>query len=123
LQSAFKVFLCFYLFPHTHTHTHTQPFYSSLDFVLDNPGQLIPEATFCHLLDFLVQNEDNKGRHTNSPDGLPPHPDYWCPHLCHPHHFYAGCPSWHNPPYLSCLGTGTKYAGLHTKWLGLSVST
>jgi len=22
----------------------------------------------------------------------------WCPHLCHPHHFYAGCPSWHSPP-------------------------
>jgi len=22
----------------------------------------------------------------------------WCPHLCHPHQFYAGCPSWHNPP-------------------------
>jgi len=22
----------------------------------------------------------------------------WCPHLCHPHHFYAGCPFLHNPP-------------------------
>jgi len=32
--------------------------------------------------------------------------------------FYAGCPSCHNPPNLSWLGTGTKYAGLHTKWLG-----
>jgi len=42
----------------------------------------------------------------------------WCPHLCHPHHFYARCPSWHNPPNLSWLGTGTKYAGLHTWWLG-----
>ena len=41
----------------------------------------------------------------------------WCPHLCHPHHFYAGCPSWHNPSNLSWLGTGTKYAGLHTRWL------
>ena len=59
----------------THTHTHTPPFYSSLDFVQDNPGELIPEGTFCHLLDFLVQNEDNTGRHTNNPDGLPPHPD------------------------------------------------
>jgi len=39
----------------------------------------------------------------------------WCPHLCHPYHFYAGCPSWHNPPNLSWLGTGTKYAGLHTR--------
>jgi len=25
--------------------------YSSLDFVRDNPGELIPEGTFCHLLD------------------------------------------------------------------------
>jgi len=41
----------------------------------------------------------------------------WCPYLCHPHHFYARCPSWHNPPNLSWLGTGTKYAGLHTRWL------
>jgi len=41
----------------------------------------------------------------------------WCPHLCHPHHFYAGCPSLHNPPNLSWLRTGTKHAGLHTWWL------
>jgi len=33
-------------------------------------------------------------------------------------HFYAGCPSCRNPPNLSWLGTGTKYAGLHTHWLG-----
>jgi len=41
-----------------------------------------------------------------------------CPYLYHPHHFYARCPSWQNPPNLSWLGTGTKYAGLHTQWLG-----
>jgi len=41
------------------THTHTQPFYRSLDFVWDTPGELVPEGTFCHLLDILVQNEDN----------------------------------------------------------------
>jgi len=45
----------------------------------------------------------------------------WCPRLCHPHHFYARCPSWHNPPNLSWFGTGTKYAGLHTRWLGFCV--
>jgi len=44
--------------------THTQPFYSSLDFVRDNPGELVPEGTFRHILDFLLQNEDNTGRHT-----------------------------------------------------------
>jgi len=41
----------------------------------------------------------------------------WCPHLCHLHRFYAGCPSLHNPPNLSWLGTGTKYSGLHIRWL------
>jgi len=33
---------------HTHTHTHTQPFYGSLDFVWDNPGEPVPEETFTH---------------------------------------------------------------------------
>ena len=56
-------------------HTHTQPFYSSLDFVRDNPGEPVPEGTFRHLLDFLQQNEDNTGRCTNNLDGLPPHLD------------------------------------------------
>jgi len=60
---------------HTHTHTHTQLYYSSLDFVRKNAGELVPEGTFCHLLDCLVQNEDNTGRRTNNPDGLPRHPD------------------------------------------------
>jgi len=32
-----------------------------------------------HLLDFLVQNENNTGRCTNNPDGLPPHPDQLVP--------------------------------------------
>ena len=35
---------------YTHRHIHTQPFYSSLDFVWDNPGELVPEGTCCHLL-------------------------------------------------------------------------
>jgi len=46
----------------------------------------------------------------------------WCLHLCHPHHFYAECPYWHNPPNLSWIGTGTKYVGLHTWWLGCNRS-
>jgi len=32
-------------------------------------------------------------------------------------HFYARCPYCHNPRKLSWLGTGTKYADLHTQWL------
>jgi len=46
-----------------------------MDFARDNPGEPVPEGTFRHLLDFLVQNEDNAGRCTNNLDGLPPHPD------------------------------------------------
>jgi len=54
---------------------HTHPFYSFLDFDRDIPGELVPEGTFRHFLDFLLQNEDNTGSRTNNPDGLPPHPD------------------------------------------------
>jgi len=28
-----------------------------------------------------------------------PNQTNWCPHLCHPHHFYTICPSWHHPIY------------------------
>ena len=105
------------------THTHTQPFYGSLDFVQDNRCEPVLEGTFRHLLDFLEQNEDNTGWCTNNLDGLPPIQTNWCPHLCHPHHLYAGCPSLHNPPNLSWLGTGTKHAGLHTRWHGSRSST
>jgi len=33
---------------HTQSPTHIQPFYGSLDFVRDNPGELVPEETFTH---------------------------------------------------------------------------
>jgi len=29
-------------------HTHTQPFYGSVEFVRDNPGEPVPEETFTH---------------------------------------------------------------------------
>jgi len=31
-----------------HTHIHIQPFYGSLDFVRDNPGEPVPEKTLTH---------------------------------------------------------------------------
>jgi len=34
------------------------------------------------------------------------------------HHFYATCPSCHNPPTLLWLVTRKKYAGLHIQWCG-----
>jgi len=97
---------------HTHARTHARnahtTIYSCLDFVWDNPGELVPESTFRHLLNFLVQMKITQ---TATPSRLIGATVY------HPHHFYARCPSWHNPPNLSWLGTGTKYAGLHTQWL------
>jgi len=53
----------------------TQPFYSSLDFVRDNLGELVPEGTFRHLLDFLVQDEDNTGRQNQQSGWTATHPD------------------------------------------------
>jgi len=100
----------------------TQPFYSSLDFVQDNPGELVPEGTFCHLLDFMVQTEDNTGRRINHPDGLPPIQTNWCPHLCHPHHFYARCPSWQPSQFIlawdrhQICWLAYPVAWLHTRW-------
>jgi len=46
-----------------HTHNHFMALWTLL-------GELIAEGTFHHLLDFLVQNEDNTGRCTNNPDGM-----------------------------------------------------
>ena len=35
---------------HTHMHTYTQPFYSSLNFVWNKPGEPVPAETFTHSL-------------------------------------------------------------------------
>jgi len=44
------MFVFIYFLVHfTHTHTHTQLFYGSMDFVWDNPGELVPEETFTNL--------------------------------------------------------------------------
>jgi len=32
----------------TYTHTRAQPFYGSMDYVRDNPGEPVPEETFTH---------------------------------------------------------------------------
>jgi len=37
-----------HLHTHTHTHAHTQPFYGSMYFVRDNPGEPVPKETFTH---------------------------------------------------------------------------
>jgi len=40
-----------------------------------SPLNLETSNHLSHLLNCLVKNEDNTGRCTNNPDGLPPHSD------------------------------------------------
>ena len=40
----------------THTHTHTQPFYGSVEFVRDNPGEPVPEETFTTTLIVVINH-------------------------------------------------------------------
>jgi len=68
------------------------------------------------LLDFMVQGEISEAdtptiQLDTTPSGLINNPP---PSSLQ---FFARCPSCRNPPNLSWLGTGTKYAGLHTQWL------
>jgi len=95
-----------------HMHTHTHPFYG--DFSGTTQLSRCQKKASSGL---YGAREDNRGRHTNNPAGrhsiwTNQRPTFLIPH------FYVGCPSCHNPPNLSCLGTGTRYAGLHTQWLG-----
>jgi len=85
-----------------------------MPFFQDYPVKPVPEENL--LLDFMVQGKISETdtptiRMGATPSELirDPSPSFL--------HFYAGCPSCRNPPNLSWLGTGTKYAGLHTQWL------
>jgi len=42
------------------THTHTQPFYGSVEFVRENPGEPVPEETFAHYSHRSHQSESRK---------------------------------------------------------------
>jgi len=53
-----------------HTHTHTQPFYGSVEFVQDNPVELVPEKTFTHYT--------HRG-HQSSQSGFSIYYDPWYP--------------------------------------------
>jgi len=66
------------------------------------------------LLDFMMQGKITEAETPTiwlgtTPSGLISDPPLSSPH------FYIGCPSYRNPPTLSWLGMGTKYAGLHTQ--------
>ena len=91
------------------THRHTTVLWP---FFRDYPGEPVPEEIFWT----LWCREDNRGRHTDNPAGR--HSiwtNQWSTSIIP--HFYCRCPSCRNPPNLSWLGKGTKYAGLHTQWL------
>jgi len=94
----------------------------------DYPGGPVPEETFTHLhlkssisvagglSSFWILSGVGKIIEASAPTvwldatlsgpSMPPPPSS--------PQFYAGCPSCRNPPNLSWLGTGTKYAALHT---------
>jgi len=85
-----------------------------LAFVWDYPVEPVPEETFMPSSGFYGAGEDNRGRHTDSLAGSHPIRTINAPTSIIPTIFML-CPSFRNPPNFSWLGTGTKYAGLHTR--------
>jgi len=65
------------------------------------------------ILDFMRCGEDTRGKCTNNPAGRHPIWTIDAPTSIIPQ-FYAGCAFCRNPPNLSRLQTGTRYAELHT---------
>ena len=98
---------------HTQTHNHLRLFF------WDYPGEPVPEESL--LLDFVVQGKiteaDTPTVTIRIPDG---HHSVWTNQRLTSiiPRFYTGIPFCRNPPTLSWLETGTKYAGLHTQWRG-----
>jgi len=90
--------------------TLTQPYYSPLSGRL--PGWAGSRRNL--LWDFMVQRKIT-GRHIDHPDGRHSIHTEQRPTTSIIPHFYAGWPSCCNPPTLSWLGTGIKYAGFRTK--------
>ena len=93
-------------------HRHTQPFYGPFLGLCWWAG-----ARRNLVMDFLEQGKITEAdtptiRLGASASGLISYPPPSSPH------FHARCPSCCNPPDLSWLGAGTKYAGLHTQWRG-----
>jgi len=97
----------------TSLHTHTtvlRPFFKTT-----RKSQCQKKSSGLH-----GAREDNRGRHTDNPDGLHSiRTNQWPTSIPH---FYTRCSSCRNPPNLCWLGTGTKYAGLHTQWLGYKLT-
>jgi len=98
-----------YFVSHTHTHTHTTILW---------PFAVTTQVSRCQKKSsgLYGAREDNDNLAGATPSGLISDRSPSSPH------FYARCPSFRNPPNLSWLGTGTKYACLHTQRLGFHVT-
>ena len=94
------------LYLNTHT-TSLRPF------LHDYPGEPVQKKSSSGL---YGATGDIRGRHTNNVARRHSIQTNERPPPSSPH-FYAGCHSCHNNLNLFWLGTGTKYAGLHTQWL------
>jgi len=57
-------------YTHQYTNTHTQPFYGSVEFVRDNPGEPVPKETFTHYTHRGHQSSLYTSQYTNDRDIL-----------------------------------------------------
>ena len=86
--------------PHTHTRTQTQHTYTDTHnrfngFKVLSPGPPRWAGAKRELLDFMVQEKINRGRHTDHPAGRHSIRTNQCPPPPSPHFLQAGCPSCH----------------------------
>jgi len=89
---------------------HTQPYYGRFCWT-NRVSRCQKNLKKCLLLDFIVQREISRGTHTNSPGGRHSMRTNQRPPPC-PIFMLDALPA--TMGNLSWLGTGTKYAGLHT---------
>jgi len=75
-------------------------------------------ASTCHLLSFMVQGKGNRGRRADKTAGHHPIRTIGAPPPSSPQVLCQMPFLPQTSQYLSWLGTCTKYAGLHTWWLG-----
>jgi len=100
---------------HTHTHrtdcsTRTTHAHDRFTALFPGPGWASVGRNELLLEGKITQADISTIRTGTTPSGLISRPPPSSPY------FYAACPSSYNPPALSWLGTGIKYAGLHTQW-------
>jgi len=110
----------------TFWYTHTQPFYDPLSGTtrVDWYQKRHSSTHFWNvlwesviILDFMSSGENNRGKCTDNPAGHHPIRTIDVPTSIIPP-ILCRMPSCRNPPSLTWLETGTKYAGLHTWRLG-----